>query len=545
MEKKISKRQIIQLIVFALAVLVTINHSLIESGNGISWLSSGYIHYVCPICGVTTIYQYFASSVDWLTKIQNPVSIVLGLSMIMAILFGPLFCGWICPFGAFQDFMALIGEKINKKKYNKFINPKVDGVLRWFRYVTLLVVLYMTAKSAVAVLESINPYHALLNLFVGEFAVIGLVMLLVVVVASLFIQRPWCKYLCPYGAFLGIFNIYRVKAIVREESTCINCKMCDRTCPMNIQVSKVNVVRDHQCISCMECTSKNTCPKVATVKMTGTKGIQEKVKLNVVNISAFVVAIAALVIITANISLSATETEGLTIDSSNVTAKLSGEYNSGTYTGEGTGFNTGLTVEITIEDNQITDLEITKHNETIGYYEPAFEVVPNSIVTSQSTDVDTVSGATRSSEGIIEAVNNALSKAEVLDGEQAETVEAEESVEAEIVEVKEPVEEESSDSVANEEVTSKNNYINGLYEGSSTGYSGEVKVEVTVANSAIKSIDVIENNETSIFFQKALAVIDDMISSQSTDVDGVSGATLSSNAIIGATKDALSDAIDN
>ena len=565
MKKKRSKRPIIQLIMFIIAVGVTINHSLLESGKGISWLfSSGYIHYVCPICGVTTIYQFFASGADLITKLQNPVAIVLGLSVSVAIFFGPLFCGWICPFGAFQDFMAkVVGNRFIKEKREGFINRKFDSSMRWLRYVSLLVVIYFTAKSSVAVLESINPYHALLNLFIGEFAVIGLVILVLIALLSTFINRPWCKYLCPYGAFLGIFNIFRVKAIVREPSTCVGCKMCDKSCPMNIEVSKERVVRNHQCISCMECTSHRACPKGDTVKMKGTKGIVEKVKLSPVNVSAFAVAMVSLAVISASISFGQTETTSFAGGSANVTAELEGDYSSGTYTGQGTGFNTGLMVEITIDDNQIVDLEITDHNETIGYYETAFEEVPSSIISYQSTDVDGVAGATRSSEGIIEAVNDALEKAETSDGIQETALESEDTKEvedidfvkeaeaAEKTETVEKTEVEDQDSRVveasviekNETVESSYEYIDGSYTGSATGYKSQVTVEVTVENSAITSVEVIEEDETIKFMNKALAVIDDIISTQSTEVDGVAGATYSSNAIISGTEEALADAM--
>lgn len=88
-----------------------------------------------------------------------------------------------------------------------------------------------------------------------------------------------------------------------------------------------------------------------------------------------------------------------------------GDYKDGTYTGVADAYAPDLTVSITIEDNAITEITITDHNETPGFYEDAFERVPELIISSQNTDVDTVSGATMSSQGIIVAVENALAKA--------------------------------------------------------------------------------------------------------------------------------------
>lgn len=89
----------------------------------------------------------------------------------------------------------------------------------------------------------------------------------------------------------------------------------------------------------------------------------------------------------------------------------SGQYSDGTYQGSASGYAQGLTVQVKIASGKISNIQITNHNETPGFYETAFEIVPSEIIQKQSTDVDTVSGATYSSVGIINAVNNALSQA--------------------------------------------------------------------------------------------------------------------------------------
>jgi polyferredoxin len=185
----------------------------------------------------------------------------------LALLVGPAFCGWVCPLGSFQEWIGKLGKKINRKKFNQFVPARIDKWMRYLRYAVLIWVLYITAVSAQLVFADYDPYYALFQFWTGEVALSALIILGVVIVLGLFIERPFCKYACPYGAVLGIFNLFRIFKIRRNINTCINCKACDRACPMNIEVSNGKTVRNHQCISCLKCTSEYSCPVSDTVEM--------------------------------------------------------------------------------------------------------------------------------------------------------------------------------------------------------------------------------------------------------------------------------------
>ncbi len=131
------------------------------------------------------------------------------------------------PFGTFQEWLGKIGKKLFHKKYNNFIPKKVDGILRYLRYAVLILVVVTNCIYGKAYVSAIDPYYALFNFFTGEVAVTAYIILGVIIVLSLFVERPWCKYFCPYGALLGLFNTFRIFKFAENPNTCISCKKCD------------------------------------------------------------------------------------------------------------------------------------------------------------------------------------------------------------------------------------------------------------------------------------------------------------------------------
>lgn len=260
MARKIKVRKIIQIIFFTVAALIAINHGLAEAGKPIPFIAEASLHAVCPFGGVVSIYNLIATG-TFVKKIHESSVVLMLIVFVSTLLLGPLFCGWICPFGTFQEWISQLGRKIFKKKYNSFITYKFDKYLRFLRYGVLVWVLIMTAWSGKIIFADYDPYYALFQFWTGEVAITAFVSLFVIVLLSLFVERPFCKYACPYGAVLGLFNFIRIIPLRRNPSTCISCRKCDKACSMNIPVSTSGKVMDHQCISCYECTSEDgVCP---------------------------------------------------------------------------------------------------------------------------------------------------------------------------------------------------------------------------------------------------------------------------------------------
>jgi polyferredoxin len=267
--KKFTWRLMLQILFFGLIGLIAVNHTLAESGQGIPWLSDASLHALCPFGGVVSLYQLLSVG-TFVQKIHASSLVLTVIIFGLAIIAGPVFCSWVCPLGSIQEWFGKIGKKLFKRKYNHFIPQKFDRYLRYLRYLVLGWVVYLTAAGGQLVFANVDPYFAMFNFWSDEVAIGGVIVLAITLVGSLFVERPWCKYACPYGALLGLTNLFSISKIKRQKSSCISCGACSRECPMNIPVDQGPVVRDPQCIRCMKCTSKpeGICPIINTVDLT-------------------------------------------------------------------------------------------------------------------------------------------------------------------------------------------------------------------------------------------------------------------------------------
>ena len=211
-------------------------------------------------------------------------------------------------------------------------------------------------------------------------------------------------------------------------------------------------------------------------------------------------------------------------------------YKDGIYEGSGTGFGGTITVRVTVSGGKIVSIEILDASgETASYFASAKGVIDR-IIASQSPNVDAVSGATYSSNGIIQAVQNALAQA-AADSSQASQ---EPTVTPTPTEIPEPT---ATPAIPTPNPDAPKRYIDGTYEGSADGYSGKVKVKIKIKNGIIVSISQ-TNTDTPQFFDSAWGTLEKAIlENQTADgIDTVSGATYSSNGILNAVKAALKKA---
>ncbi|AWI05594.1 4Fe-4S binding protein [Clostridium drakei] len=414
MKKKISKLQILRTIVQVICLIVLpglFTLSFSEIGKLYSMIIKGNFNLVQALPGLTAA-----------------IAVVP-----ITILFGRFFCGWMCAFGTFNDFIYIAFQKMFKKQFR--VNERIDSILKYVKYLILALIICFVWTMGNSTLNDYSPWNAFAQ--IGNFTdaifqyTFGFILLIFIAVGAMFIERFFCRYLCPLGAIFSIVSKISIFKINKPNDKCGKCRLCTNNCSMGIELYKVNKVSSGECINCLKCI--DICPRKNTQASVVNQEINPAIA-SAVAIAAFTglyaVSSALGGSVKSNMPVGTNTSNGTNISASNnlnnssqiqnrtgnsengISSSLTnGQYKDGTYTGVGHGFRPDLKVSVTISGGKISNIEIISHNESRGYYEQPFDTVPKEIIQSQSTNVDTVSGATRSSNGIISAVEDALSQA--------------------------------------------------------------------------------------------------------------------------------------
>lgn len=503
--------------------------------------------------------------------------IVINIVLLMIIsavtaMVGRFFCGWMCAFGSMGDLiykLSHIGQK-NPKKYLL----SADSVLKWVKYVLLaFIVIFIWGFQIITVPTGVNPW----DLF-GMLASFGdwpsfsdliqgwipaALLLLAIMAGSVFVERFFCRYLCPLGAYFGIISRFRQLIIVKKKENCGQCTLCTQKCSMGIDLNKVDKVHDVECINCMECTL--SCPRSnAHMELSGSG-------VNAVVAGTLSVTLMAGAYYLGNYfdsNLSGSTAESTT----NVATGIAADLADGTYEGTGNGFRGETTVSVEVESGIITNITIASTGDDAQYMNRASGTVISEILAAQDTNVDTVTGATFSSNGIISAVEDAIhngtSVVATTDDTSTDTTDdttTETKTDSTTDTTTDATTETTTDSTTNNTTTNGTTttpteaetttteaattttassgafqIADGTYEGSGTGFRGTTTVSVTVENGSITTIDVVSYSDDAPYFNRAKStVISEIIDQQTVTVDAVSGATYSSNGIMDAVADAL------
>ena len=429
------------------------------------------------------------------------------------VLVGRFFCGFFCSFGAVQDLLWLGSHRLRALFPGKRNLKKADRIFRFAKYAVLFYFIIFVWSGVTAVktagLWQVFGQYVSFGHWPGlkPLLSVGGILLLVIFIGSLFVQRFFCRYFCPMGAIYSLISQASFLKIDKPRDGCGKCHLCTSKCPMGMDLTKKDRIAGGECISCQKCVS--WCPK-GNARFRSRYGV------------LIGVGVTCITIMVSQLFIAGNLAREKMADSVKKTAEnnAEGNFQNGIYTGTGEGYRGKVTVTVKVADGKITELVLDDYADDKSYMERAKNRIFQEMISRQNTDVDAVSGATYSSNGLIEAVNKALGNEE---GEG-----------------KKPEQEESEDKQSFIEAGRFQNLTDGIYTGSADAFRGDVEVQVTVEKQKVTDISILSYCDTEeYFFRAAPAVIKQMKAEQSLNVDAVSGATYSSNGIIHAVANAL------
>ena len=270
--------------------------TLLGYGHQAGWGKVAGVDALCPFGGIETLWSLIISA-TFLQRVAASSVVLLAIVVVIAVVFRRSFCGYICPFGALQEWFGKIGGLIWKKRRPE-MPAWLDRPARYLKYVVLVVFAALSWTTATLAIRPYDPWVAYMHLGSPSLATawadfsIGFVVLALALAGSIVYDRFFCKYLCPMGALLAIITPLSVFKIRRNADTCTSCKACDKACPMNVVVSTVETVKSPECIDCSLCVE--ACPVKDTLEVTGPKKKDGKrVALGTMAVLGSVIAIIA------------------------------------------------------------------------------------------------------------------------------------------------------------------------------------------------------------------------------------------------------------
>ena len=461
--------------------------------------------------------------------------LLLAVVFIVTAVWGRFFCGFICSFGAMQDLLWFGGRHL---PFRPVFSQKVDRVLKYLKYAVLLFIVIGVWTFGITGDTVWSPW-TIFGMYASPwkgvpsqamFLSVGGLLLLLTIIGSLLIERFFCKYLCPLGALFTLASHFRVFKLKRDSASCSgSCRVCSRKCSMSIPLYQYDKVRSGECIDCMKCTTACARGNINAEPVAAVSGTLAAAAI------AGVSFVGTLPIISTSSAVSADPNESAT--AAIETATQAGKFKNGSYVGYGTGFRGSIEVTVLVSDGAISEIAVNHSSDDSEFFAQAEQKVIPAIIAAQDTNVATVSGATFSSQGIIDAVADAL-------GTQLTAAAVTETKQPSTAAAAEPTTEVTEETTQSSQ--SNGTFTDGVYSGSGTGFRGTTDVSVTVEGGKIADITINSYQDDEQFFSRAQSgVISEILAAQDTNVATVSGATFSSNSIIEAVSNALGKEFTN
>ena len=269
-------RKIVQYLFLATVVLIGIKFTMF-----VSQLENGMVPTITRPPGIEAFLPISSliSLKYWLvTGIFNPIHpsglIIFLMALVTAVLLKRGFCSWVCPFGLLTEYLNRLHKFIFRK--NIKVPALIDYPLRSLKYLLLAFFLWaIVMKMNAAALDNFiySPYNMVADIkmlyFFTDITPFAFWVLVSLVALSILIRNFWCRYLCPYGALVGILSFLSILKVHRNAATCTNCQKCTRTCPVDIKVHKTESVISDECHACLKCVA--VCPEKDTLYISATR----------------------------------------------------------------------------------------------------------------------------------------------------------------------------------------------------------------------------------------------------------------------------------
>ena len=327
-------------------------------------------------------------------------------------LWGRFFCGYLCTFGALQELLALAGRKLLPEL--KKVPATVDRILKYMKYGVLFALVLFVWTLQLPVDSTLNPWGVFGALLSGNLSIMadavptwGFGLLLLILILSLFVERAFCRYLCPLGVLFTPLSAGRLFRVRRLETACTGCQACTRSCAMGVAVHEDSFIRSGECIDCMRCLGACQPQALKTLPAPAVAGTASALALcGLIQVGR--IAVPETVEQTASTAAAPVgDYSGRQVVSAE-SAPSAAQYADGVYTGQGNGFRGVISAQVTVEGGRITDVTILSSRDDGDFFQRAQTGVIPAILQAQSVGVSAVSGATYSSRGILEAVADAL-----------------------------------------------------------------------------------------------------------------------------------------
>jgi polyferredoxin len=182
--------------------------------------------------------------------------------LLMSVLLKKAFCSWLCPVGTFSEFLWRVGRRFFGR--NLRLPRWLDIALRALKYILLGLFVAVIGVMSAEALDGFmgTPYGLLVDVkmmnFFRDMGITAAVVIALIAVLSMLVQNFWCRYLCPYGALMGLASLLSPVKIRRDAEACIDCSKCSKACPSGLAVDQLVQIRTVECTACMACVA--ACP---------------------------------------------------------------------------------------------------------------------------------------------------------------------------------------------------------------------------------------------------------------------------------------------